>query len=394
MKVLFPYLARWGAANWTRYHHLLTALARRGHEIIVVQAPARTGAAETNYVDVGGEIPDGIHVIDARVPPVLWQPALPWDKLVKKGLVALSTWATVRAIERQAPVDVLLLYNVPQVMLARATRATVVVDVADDLLAMLAHEAGPWASRVLVPAAAAAWARLLAAADLVITPSTVLAERLDRGVQVLPNGADLAAASRADGTAIRARYRQPLVGYVGAFEYFVDLDLVLDVAARLPGCDFLLVGGGRAWPRVRAAARRRRLTNVYFTGPVPYAAALDHMAALDVALIPFTPGPVADAASPLKLFEYLALRKPVVSTPASEIQRVAADWIVFATSPDTWAVRIRDLLNSPGPTAARSARAYAAIAERYAWHRLAAELERLIAEARGRAHAVWKASSR
>lgn len=34
----------------------------------------------------------------------------------------------------------------------------------------------------------------------------------------------------------------------------------------------------------------------------------------DVALIPFAPGPIAETTSPLKLFEYFALGKPVVAT--------------------------------------------------------------------------------
>ena len=36
-----------------------------------------------------------------------------------------------------------------------------------------------------------------------------------------------------------------VVGYLGAFEYFVDMDMVLDAAAGLPDVVFWLVGGGR-----------------------------------------------------------------------------------------------------------------------------------------------------
>jgi glycosyltransferase involved in cell wall biosynthesis len=385
MRLLFPYMARWRSANWSRYHHLLTALARRGHQITVLQAPPLPGARETNYIDLDAPLPAGIEVVDLHVPAALWRPTWPLDKLAKKGLVTLAAWRTVRALARRRAVDVLLLYNVPQLVLARAFPGTLVVDLADDLLAMLEHEAGPLARPLLVPPATWAFRALVDSAQVVTVAASVMADRLDGRAVVLPNGVDLAAAARADGSAIRARYPRPLLGYVGAFEYFVDFDLVLDIAARLPACNFLLVGGGRRWAAVQAEARRRGLSNVHFTGPVPYAAALDHMAALDVALVPFTRGRVSDAISPLKLFEYLAVGTPVVSTPAEEAQRLAADWALFGSTAGEWVTLVESLLRAPDLGAQQVARAQADLAAHYQWDHLAAQLEALMegAHARG-----------
>ncbi|HEY7060512.1 MAG TPA: glycosyltransferase [Chloroflexota bacterium] len=378
MRVLFPYLARWHSANWSRYHHLLGALAARGHEVVVLQAPPRPEARETNYLEIGGPAAPGIEVLDVPVPAALWRRRFPLDKLVKKGLVALATRRAVAAVARERQIDVLLLYNVPQVVLARATQATVVVDLADDLLAMLAHEAGPWVRPFALPAARLALRSLRAAADLVITPSSVLAEQLGAGVQIVPNGADLAATARADGNAVRARYPGPIVGFVGAFEYFVDFDLVLDTAARLPRCSFVLVGGGRDWVCVRAAAQRRGLANVYCPGPVDYATALEHMAAFDVALAPFVADAVGDAASPLKLFEYGALRRPVLCTPTTEIRRIAGAWAHFGATTADWAAGIEAILAAPAAAGERAEAGAAAIVARYRWDHIAAGLERLI----------------
>ncbi len=68
------------------------------------------------------------------------------------------------------------------------------------------------------------------------------------------------------------------------------------------------------------------------------------MAALEVALIPFRLGSVADAAGPLKLFEYLALRRPVVSTPTAEIRRLSSDWVFIAPTVGEWADLINGIL--------------------------------------------------
>ena len=39
----------------------------------------------------------------------------------------------------------------------------------------------------------------------------------------------------------------------------------------------------------------------------------------DVAILPFVPGKISDAVSPIKIFEYLAMSKPVVATALPEI---------------------------------------------------------------------------
>ncbi len=54
------------------------------------------------------------------------------------------------------------------------------------------------------------------------------------------------------------------------------------------------------------------------------------MAATDICLLPFRLNAVSHAACPLKLFEYAALRKPIVSTPLREVQRIAGEFAFFA----------------------------------------------------------------
>ncbi len=381
MHLLFPYLARWRSANWSRYHQLLTALARRGHHILVLQPPSRPGVRETNFSEVECPPIPGIEVLDLDIPARLWRSPFPMDRLFKRGLATLAARRIIKELARRHAIDVLLLYNIPQVFLARAVKGTVVVDVADDLLAMLAHEAAGWARGATMSFGRRALRRLIAAADIVTTPSTVLAEQLGGMVHVLPNGVDLAALAQADGKEIRARYAPPILGFVGAFEYFVDFSLLLDVAARLRTCTVLLVGSGREEPAVRASARQRGLTNVHFVSAVPYREALNHMAAMDVALIPFRSSPVADAASPLKLFEYMGLRRPVVSTPTHEIRRIVGDVVHFAVTASEWVETIRRIVMTPQVAAAKIDRAYEKIQTRFRWDLLAGQWEHLIVAA-------------
>jgi hypothetical protein len=54
--------------------------------------------------------------------------------------------------------------------------------------------------------------------------------------------------------------------------------------------------------------------NLLYLGPVDYAILPAYARRFDVCFIPFAPGEIAQTTSPLKLFEYFALEKPVVVT--------------------------------------------------------------------------------
>ena len=84
MHILFPYLARYKAINWTRYHHLFGQLAESGHRITVLQPPpAELG--ETNFQDIEVELPENIRLHDVPMPDWFWRRSWPLDMLLKKG---------------------------------------------------------------------------------------------------------------------------------------------------------------------------------------------------------------------------------------------------------------------------------------------------------------------
>ncbi len=378
MNVLFPYLARWRSANWSRYHQLLSALCRQGHRVHVLEAPPRPGSGETNYTDVAVPLPAGMTVHEVPVP--LWNVSFPLEKLVKKGLVTLATRRFVGEMVQRHQIDVLLLYNFPQLVLASVVRGRcrVVFDVADDLLAMFAVEAGRFAP-LLTPFARWFFNRLALTSDLVTTPSLTLAPLLPGRVRVIPNGVDVAAVQRADGRDIRSQLAGPVVGFVGALEYFVDLDLILEAASRLPQSTFLVVGGGRRLAWLQEEVARRALPNVVVTGPVPYPKNLGYVGAMDVCLIPFAPGPIGDYAAPLKLFEYAALGKPIVATPLQEVRAIAGDLVNVAQGAQETVATITQILADPAAYSERTRAAQDLVCTRYDWERIAADLPGLIA---------------
>ena len=399
MTILFPYLARWHSANRSRYHQLLTHLCLRGHRVLILTAPPMA-LSDISSRDIGQEdrrLPDGLIISELFAPGPLrafWQLDLPRTKLIKKGLLAISSIPQLQRVIKREKVDLLFLYNLPQVMLMELADCPVHFDLADDLVAMMEGEDRQLFKYGGRAAASFVQGRMIERARTVTVASSVLAEQLDRKVLMLPNGADLteldevraqgprpAAQSIPADTADTGQTRpgtRPVVGFVGAFEYWIDFELLTGVAARLRSFDFLLVGGGRRLDELRALVTRLGLTNVQMTGPKPYHEAMREVVGMDVCLLPFSHSPVSDGSCPLKLFEYAALRRPIVSTSTTEVERIGQGWVHFADSVDAFAAAITSCLTDRQETERALDTGRQRVEAVYNWPHLAAQFEQYL----------------
>lgn len=113
---------------------------------------------------------------------------------------------------------------------------------------------------------------------------------------------------------------RPKIGYVGNLYEGRGIDLILEIASRMPDCDVELVGGNEQdlakW-RARSPA-----SNVTFAGFVQPGQLLERYQSFDVLLMPHPRTAVAAATgidisrwtSPMKMFEYMASGVPVVAS--------------------------------------------------------------------------------
>ena len=144
--------------------------------------------------------------------------------------------------------------------------------------------------------------------------------------------------------ALRATGR-PLAGYYGALANWFDYRLLEETARLRPDWSFLLLG-----PDHDRSIRKSRLLdadNVLWLGPRPYPVLPAFLRLFDVATIPFAINDITLATSPLKLFEYFAGGKAVVTTPMPECQAfeevaVAATAREFAAALDAARERGQD----------------------------------------------------
>lgn len=113
-----------------------------------------------------------------------------------------------------------------------------------------------------------------------------------------------------------AGWRKPVLGYTGTIHpERVDTALIEALAKEFREGTVVLIG-----PNHLPAAQRSRLQslgNVVQPGPVPYGQIPDYMRAFDVCITPHRVTPFTESLNPIKLWEYLAAGKPIVSTPVA-----------------------------------------------------------------------------
>lgn len=133
----------------------------------------------------------------------------------------------------------------------------------------------------------------------------------------------------------------PRVGFVGGIDrHTFDPELFLEVVRSMPECSFVLVGGC-SLPEGWCA-----LDNVHLLGRKPYEEVSAYMAACDVLIMPWNRSPWIKACNPVKLKEYLAVGRPVVSTPFDELMRYN-EFVSVAETPAEFAGAVRAALESP-----------------------------------------------
>ncbi len=135
-----------------------------------------------------------------------------------------------------------------------------------------------------------------------------------------------------------ASLTKPRVGFIGGIDHHTfDPELFLKVAAALPDVTFVMVGGCSLPPDWCQA------NNVVFLGRKPYDTIADYMAAMDVLIMPWNKSEWIKACNPIKLKEYLAVGRPVVTTdfPALDGFR---DVVSVADDADAFALKIRHAL--------------------------------------------------
>jgi glycosyltransferase involved in cell wall biosynthesis len=198
-------------------------------------------------------------------------------------------------------------------------------------------------------------------------------------VVVVPNGVDVEAIDAARGDA--SSTGGSTVGWVGSFGTWHGAPTLVRALALLPAeVTAVMVGEGDERQECEELARARGVAErIEFTGALPHRQAIARLAACDLLASPHVPLPGQPFfGSPTKLFEYMAIGRPIVASSLEQIGQVLEDGrtacLVEPGDVEDLARGIRDVLALPDRGAALGAAARREAEERHTWDRRGEEI--------------------
>lgn len=224
--------------------------------------------------------------------------------------------------------------------------------------------------------------RLLSKARLAIVTHDNLyrsKRHLAREMHVIPNGAEVEHFRRVVEESALAvpsdigTLPRPVVGFLGSVMYWLDFDLLRFLAQARPRWSFAFVGPAG---RLAEIDKIRHLPNVHLLGRKPYEDVPAYVKGFDVCLNPYLMDETARNCSPLKLYEYLASGRPIVSVDMPEARKFA-DVIGIGSAPDEVLQRLDEALR-PEATGPDAVSRRIAAAAPHTWDRRFAALEQVL----------------
>lgn len=153
-------------------------------------------------------------------------------------------------------------------------------------------------------------------AGVIFTVSDHLAEKFGRNrenVYWIPNGVNLELFHPGDyqippEIAVLPR---PIIGYVGVLQERVDTSILEAIAEKIPQSSLVLMGPVVSPNHFKSV---ETYSNIHFFGERPYEQIPAYLNFCDVCILPHINNDFTRSMNPLKLYEYLAMGKPVVTT--------------------------------------------------------------------------------
>lgn len=162
---------------------------------------------------------------------------------------------------------------------------------------------------------------------------------------------------------------KPVVGYTGTLSSWLDYELIGMLARAFPAVSFVFVGPLDLDSRIK---HLEGYTNIYWLGRKEYREIPSFINAFAVCLIPFVVGNISQTTNPVKIYEYFALGKPVVTMPLNELETFRDLGLVYmAESREGFVEGVRKALEENDPERQRLRRD---IAAQHTWSSHAARM--------------------
>ncbi len=374
-------------ANGIQTMETCCALARRGLDVTLLVRRDRHRPARDPFEFYGLEPPPSLQVVHATsVVPTVRRAAYMGSALIRIATAGKDSLVLTRDLGVASAVT----------SLPGSTRPALVYEshgfaptVSADLPSLITG--GPSASAAKLRRLARRERQVWSRAEGYVTITRALAEDLQRRfgarqVAVIPDGVRLREGEEASVTS--GAGAQGVIAYAGHLYPWKGVDTLVEALALIPEVRGLIIGGhpdeadlSRVRHRVELLGLAERIT---LTGLVPPSSVHQLLRDADILVLPNTATTISrDYSSPLKLFEYMAARRPIIASDLASFREVLTDedaLFVEPGDPAALSAAIRTLLNDRQRAAALAARSFGRVRD-YTWDRRAVRLEPVLTAA-------------
>lgn len=327
MRILIIHEIDWFKKIIFEPHHFAELLSLQGHEVYVIdcQEPNIKNLTKGFHTVI---IPKSNRYYDNATVTVIRPPSL-----LIKGLNRLSNFLTcesvIRKIASEKKIDLILLYGVATngiqtIKVSKELNIPVifrVLDVAHGLVSIpiLRQLVKKYEKIVLSQSA-----KVFAPTNELRNYAIEMGAKADK-IKIFPLGINLT-----DFKPMKKDFKlaksigicedDKVIVFVGTIYDFAGLDTIISkfdfLSKKIEKIKFLIVGGGPFLKQLQTMVRKKRKeSQIIFTGFVPQKEIPKYISISDLCVNPFRINYVTERILPIKILEYLACGKPVISTP-------------------------------------------------------------------------------
>jgi glycosyltransferase involved in cell wall biosynthesis len=374
VKILITSIIDLKKSQHNRPHQFVKYLSKN-HDITVVSINDWWKGGQDNLEPYSKEFADifdrinYVYLSDKKISPILQE--ILWTKKVSE-------------VVREG-FDVHLNYNTLVSGYVASKKIKTVCDLADDLGSMI--RSSPQIPKILRPLGGILGDQFLQenlkrSKLITVTMENLVGScnvPLDK-YEVIPNGVDTSLFKLHDDAKANLGFNGFIIGYVGVLREWVDFKPVF-LALKSMGSEIKLLIVGREGyfdENVKLAKMCGVADKVIFAGMIPYSQVPQYISAMDVCLIPFRKGGISENALPLKLFEYMACEKPVVSTELSGVKKTVGNMVMYANNEGEYIEMFELLYNDLRLRHKLGFAGRQFVEDNYEWEKIVDKLENLL----------------
>jgi glycosyltransferase involved in cell wall biosynthesis len=349
MNILIVQESNWISRNPHQQHHLMERLAARGHTIRVIDYDIDWKKDENKHLSSPRKVFPNIHKIFPDVAIQVIRPRSVRLPVIEYPALIITHWQEiVRQIEEYKP-DVIIGFGILNAWIAARHalkhKIPFVYYWIDALDTLIPEKFFQKLGRLLEKQTLRKSSKVIAINKRLLE-YTIKFGADPKKTELIGAGIDLKKFNpTTDGSEIRLKYGIEkndtvlfFMGWLYHFSGLKELSLELSRSQKIfPHIKLLIVGDGDAYDDLQKIREEHNLPKVLIlTGKQPYERIPEFIAACDICILPADPNEIImQDIVPIKIYEYMAMGKPVICTKLPGIMKEFGEnhGILYAESP-------------------------------------------------------------